>query len=136
MSGYASGYPSLPLGVAVLAVLAGLVGVFVLIAGAVIVLVALYVIASVGWTGMFGSGVVAGLITLIIGAVVLAAATGLWDQELWAFVLAVIVTGATALWFIGLPLLDGGGVASIETWPALVSGGLLVYLRAVRNYFW
>lgn len=136
MSGYATAVPRLPLGVAVLAVLTGLVGAFVLIAGLAIVLVALFVIASAGWATMFGTGVIAGLITLIIGAVVLAIATGLWDQELWAFVLAVIVAGAAALWFIGRPLWDGGGVASIETLPAIVSGALLVYLIAVKNHFW
>ena len=136
MSAYATSYPRLPLGVAFLAVLTGLVGALILIAGVVIVLVALYVIASAGWTAPFGSGMVAGLVTLVIGAIVLAVATGLWDQELWAFVLALVVTGAGALWFIARPLWDGGGVASIETLPAVVFGGLFVYLLAVENHFW
>ena len=136
MSGYATGVPRLPLGVALLAVLTGIVGALVLIAGLVIVLVALYVLSSVGWATMFGTGLIAGLITLAIGIFVLAVATGLWDQELWAFVLAVIATGAAAVWFIGRPLWDGGGLASIETLPALISGGLLVYLLAVQNHFW
>ena len=136
MSGYGSALPRLPLGVAVLAVLTGLVGAFLLITGVIIALVALLVLASIGWTGMFGTGVVAGLIALFVGGVVLATATGLWDQELWAFVVAVLVTGAGALWFIGRPLWDGGGIGSIETVPALVSGTLFVYLLAVKNHFW
>ena len=136
MSGYASGVPRLPLGVAVLAVLTGLVGAFVLIVGLVIVLVGLYVIGSVGWTAMFGTGLATGLIALVVGAIILALATGLWDQELWAFVLTVIVTGAAALWFVARPLWEGGGLASIETLPAIVSGALFLYLLAVKNHFW
>ena len=73
---------------------------------------------------------------MMIGAVVLAIATGLWDQELWAFVLAVIGAGATAAWFIVRSLWEGGGISSIETLPALVSGTLFVYLVAVKNHFW
>jgi uncharacterized membrane protein len=136
MSSYANSTPSLPLGVAVLAVLTGLVGALILIVGVVILLVALLVIASAGWAVSFGTGVIAGLVTLLIGAIVLAVATGLWDQELWAFVLAVIVTGAGVLWFIARPLWDGGGVGSIETLPAAVFGVLFVYLLAVENHFW
>jgi hypothetical protein len=136
MSAYATSTPSLPLGVAVLAVLTGLVGALVLIAGAAIVLVALFAIASYGWIAPFGVGMVAGLITLLVGAIILVIATGLWDQELWAFALAVIVTGAGVLWFIARPLWDGGGVASIETWPALLFGVVFVYLLAVNNHFW
>lgn len=135
MNAYAPAVPRLPLGVAVLAVLTGLVGAFVLIAGLVIVLVAAYVIAAMGWTAMFGSGVLAGLIALVVGGVILAAAAGLWDQEMWAYVLAILVTGGAAIWFIGRPLWDGGGFASIETLPALISGLLFVYLLAVKNHF-
>ncbi|MGI0130784.1 MAG: hypothetical protein ACREDE_10845 [Thermoplasmata archaeon] len=36
-------------------------------------------------------GTVAGLITLIVGLVILAVASGLWAQELWALVLAILV---------------------------------------------
>jgi hypothetical protein len=136
MTAYATSTPRLPIGVAVLAVLTGLVGALILIAGVVILLVALYVIASVGWTAPFGAGMIAGLVTLLVGAIVLAIATGLWDQELWAFVLAVIVTGAGVLWFVARPLWDGGGIASIETLPALVFGTVFVYLLAVENHFW
>ncbi|HTW76249.1 MAG TPA: hypothetical protein VMG14_00585 [Thermoplasmata archaeon] len=138
MSGYANApvVPGLPLGVAVLAVLTGLVGAFLLFGGILVVAVALFGIASLGWASMFGTGLFAGLIVLLVGAVILAVASGLWDQEMWAYVLAVIVTGAAALWFVARPLWDGGGLASVETLPALVSGVLFVYLLAVKNHFW
>jgi hypothetical protein len=135
MSAYATP-PRLPLGVAILAVLAGLFGAFVLIVGLIVVLVALFVIASVGWAASFGTGLAAGLIALVIGGIILAVAFGLWDQELWAFVLAVIVVGAAVVWLILLPLYNGGGLASITTLPALIAGVLFVYLLAVKNHFW
>jgi hypothetical protein len=133
MSGYA--LPRLPLGVAVLAVLTGIFGAIVLIAGLVIVLAALFLLSGMGWAATFGTGAIVGLITFLIGAVILGVAFGLWDQELWAFVLALIATGFAAVWFIALPLLSGGGLASVLTWPAVISGVLFVYLLAVQNAF-
>jgi hypothetical protein len=134
MGGYAA--PRLPLGVAVLAVLTGIFGAIVLLAGLVIVLVALFVLASAGYAAAFGAGAIIGLVVLAVGAVILAIAIGLWDQELWAFVLALLATGAVAAWFIALPLLNGGGLASILTLPAIFSGVLFVYLLAVNDAFY
>ncbi len=136
MGAYATGAPRLPLGVAVLAVLSGIFGAIVLVGGLVIVLAALFLSGSVGWTAMWGSGLVAGLVALIIGVFILAVATGLWDQELWAFALAVIASGFGVLWFIARPLVGGGGLVSIETVPALLFGALFVYLLAVNDAFW
>jgi hypothetical protein len=133
MSGYA--LPRLPLGVAVLSVLMGLFGAFVLIVGLVIVLAAVAVLSGAAWAATFGSGIVVGLITFVIGAVILGIASGLWDQELWAFVLALIATGVGVVWFIALPLLGGGGLAAVLDWPAVISGVLFVYLLAVQNAF-
>ncbi|MGA8302239.1 MAG: hypothetical protein WA691_06080 [Thermoplasmata archaeon] len=134
MGGYAT--PRLPLGVAVLAVLTGIFGAIVLLAGLVVVLVALLVLASAGYAATFGVGAIAGLILFTVGAIILAIAFGLWDQELWAFVLALIATGAAVVWFIVLPLLGGGGLASILTLPGIFSGVLFVYLLAVQDAFW
>lgn len=136
MGGYSVALPRLPLGVAVLAVLTGIAGAFVLIAGLVVVLVALLVLSSVGWAAAFGTGLLAGAVTAIIGLFVLTVAVGLWDQELWAFVLAVIVTGAGTVWFVALPLVNGGGLVSVETLPAVAFGVLFVYLLAVKDHFW
>jgi hypothetical protein len=133
MSGYV--YPRLPLGVAVLAVLTGIFGAVILIAGLVITLVAVALLAGYGWTAMFGAGTFVGLVTLVIGAIILAIAFGLWDQELWAFVLALLATGFAVVWFIAIPLWDGGGLASIVNLPAIISGALFVYLLAVQDAF-
>lgn len=127
---------SLPLGVAVLAVLVGIFGAFLLLAGLVVTLVALFHIAATGWTTGFGTGAVSGLITLLFGAIILAVAFGLWDQELWALVLAIIAVGAAVVWFIVLPLYTGSGVGSVVNLPAIVSGILLIYLVAVSDHFY
>jgi hypothetical protein len=134
MTEYAA--PRLPLGVAILAVLAGIFGAFVLIAGFVVVLFALLAVGSVGWTAAFGTGLLAGLITFILGSVVLAIAFGLWDQELWAFVIAIIATACAVGWFVALPLMGGGAVVSVLNVPAVISAVLLVYLLAVQDHFY
>jgi uncharacterized membrane protein len=75
---------------------------------------------------VFGTGgAIAGLIVLIIGAIILAVATGLWDQELWALALAIIV------------LLFYGAVEFVsQAWLGLIIvAALLIYLVAVSNHF-
>jgi hypothetical protein len=117
----------LPLGVAILAVLIGIFGFVIFLFGLLLLLaIAGYVISGVAVTSVFGvTGTVAGIIVIIIGLVILGVATGLWDQELWALVLAIIVLlfyGAAeffaAAWF---------GLAIVLL--------LLVYLVAVSGHF-
>jgi hypothetical protein len=113
----------LPLGVAILAVLVGIFGFFVLLAGIILLVVGVGIGLSVSVLGF--TGAIAGLILLLIGAVILAVATGLWDQELWALVLAIIV-----LLFYG----------AVEFFSAAWLGFiivvlLLIYLVAVSSHF-
>ncbi|MEM0129769.1 MAG: hypothetical protein QXG65_06405 [Thermoplasmata archaeon] len=133
----AEGYPNraLPLGVAILAVLTGIFGAFVLLAGLLVTFSSLAIVASMGWTAGFGAGIVAGLVTLLLGLVFLAVAVGLWNQELWAFVLALLAIGAAVLWYVVRPLAEGRGIGSIDLLPSVVSIVLLVYLLAVRDHF-
>jgi hypothetical protein len=128
--------PRLPIGVAILAVLSGIFGFIVLVVGLLVLLVSLFGVSSFGWATAYGTGAIAGLIILIVGVVILSVASGLWDQELWALVIAIIVTGVAVLWFVFRPLYDGYGVASIENVPAIFSAVLFVYLLAVSNDFW
>ena len=83
---------SRPLGVAILAVLLGLFGILLVLAG----LLAIAGAAVIGGlTGFHFAGLsllVLGGIVLIIGILVLASALGLWHLRLWALVLALIVT--------------------------------------------
>ncbi len=115
----------LPLGVAIIAVLIGIFGFFVLLAGILLLLLGVGLGLASGATVFGYSGTVAGLIILLVGAIVLAVAFGLWDQELWALVLAIIV------------LLFYGAVEFLShSWLALlIIVALLVYLVAVSNHF-
>jgi hypothetical protein len=114
---------SLPLGVAILAVLIGLFGALFLIVGLVIVLG----VAFTHTAFLFVSGFVGGLILLIFGIVLLVVASGLWNQELWALVLSIIV-----LLFILIGDLFAGAVLSLETIAVAL---LLLYLILVRRHF-
>jgi hypothetical protein len=117
----------LPLGVAILAVLIGIFGFFVLLIGLLFLFVAAGVaLGGVGVTSVFGvTGTVAGIIIAIIGLVILAVAVGLWNQELWALVLAILV------------LLFYGVVEYLSAaWVGLlIVVLLLVYLGAVSRHF-
>jgi hypothetical protein len=115
----------LPLGVAIIAVLVGIFGFFVLLLGVLIALLGVGLGLGGGSTVFGLGGVIGGLIILIIGLVILAVAYGLWNQELWALVLAIIV------------LLFYGAVEFVSrSWFGFaIVVILLVYLVAVSNHF-
>lgn len=124
-----SGYTTigrLPLGVAVLAILIGIFGFFVFLTGLLLILFGTGFAFGGGSVTIFGTGgTIAGLIILVLGALILLVSSGLWDQELWALALAVIV-----LLFYGFVTFVSGA------WLAfLVVGALVVYLIAVSGHF-
>ncbi|HTT35711.1 MAG TPA: hypothetical protein VMH78_07585 [Thermoplasmata archaeon] len=125
MSGYPPPYRTRPLGVAVLAVLIGLLGALFLVAGLVVLLFS----TLVGLAGIafFGAGLVGGLLLFLAGVVLLVVAFGLWRLEMWALALSVIVIGL--LWIADVV---SGRILSIE---AIVLLLLLVYLVLVRRHF-
>ncbi len=121
------GIGQLPLGVAILAIIIGIFGFFVFLLGLLVLLaVSGAVIGGIGVTSVFGAtGAVAGTIVLIIGLVILGVAVGLWNQELWALALAIIVL----LLYGALDLLSGA-------WFSLaIVALLLIYLAAVSSHF-
>ncbi len=122
-----SGIGRLPLGVAIIAILVGIFGFFILLGGLLLLISAAgYAVASVGVSGVFGTtGTIAGIIVAIIGLVVLGVAVGLWNQELWALVLAILV------------LLFYGAVEFFASaWLGLLIVVLLVvYMVAVAKHF-
>jgi len=115
-----------PLGVAILAVLIGIFGAFLLIGSILLFLfgTALY---GEGQFLHYGAPLVAGLILFIVAIILLAVATGLWDLRLWALVVSIIVVG-----FLWLGDLVAG---QIVTLGSLVLILLLVYLVLVRHHF-
>ena len=120
----------LPILVGLLAIIIGLVGLFFAVIGIIIILVAIGSIAvpaASAFAVLSGSTLFAGLLTLILGGVLLAVASGLWDCEMWALVVAGIVVAV----IIGLLV-----VAGSYGWSLLISVCAFVYLIAVSNHFY
>jgi len=124
----AYGYSSigrLPLGVAILSILIGIFGFFVLLVGLLVLLVGVGLGLAGGATVFGFTGAVAGLIVVVLGGLLLAVAFGLWDQELWALALAILVL-----------LVYGVIEFASASWLALlIVVALVVYLIAVSNHF-
>ncbi len=81
----------LPLGVAILAILIGLFGVFVFLVG-IFAFLAGVGVGTAGPVSVFDlTGTLAALIVAVVGIFLLAVASGLWSQEIWALALAIIV---------------------------------------------
>ena len=116
---------NLPFGVAILAVLIGIFGAFVLIVGLLILLAV--GLGAASSAALFGLSFLGGLLMTIVGIVILAVAKGLWDRELWALILSIIAIG-----FLLLGVLLRGAVFSLEGVILVV---LLVYLVLVNRHF-
>jgi hypothetical protein len=116
---------TLPLGVAILAVLIGIVGALFLIASILLLLFSGVVYFHAA--ALFGYSLLGAILLLIVGIILLVVASGLWHLELWALVLSIIVL---------LVLLANnvvqGAIISLST---LVLALLLVYLVAVHRHF-
>ncbi|MGA8542798.1 MAG: hypothetical protein WB947_04575 [Thermoplasmata archaeon] len=121
---------SRPLGVAILALLIGIYG-FIVFLGGLLIAVGVSVGSYLGGSGLAHSigqsGVVAGLILLIVGLIILGLAVGLWHLRMWALAL-------TVLFLIIVVVLDGIAGAFI-TFGFIVALLLLIYLLAVSRHF-
>ncbi len=138
------GTPGLPLGVAIIAVLVGIIGAFLLVAGCVVVVAGFFSTVSSGQFGAwFGHTLLAGLITLILGLILLLVAYGLYDQALWAYVIALLVMILSFLWEVGRPIYDSRAnitanvvASAIFTIPAIVTLVIVIYLLFVHEHFY
>jgi len=124
----AGSYPSrtLPLGVAILAILIGIVAVLLLIV-AVAAIVVFTGLAFFTQFHVFGGGIVAGVLLLIFSIILLAVAFGLWRLEIWALALSIIV--------ILILLLSNVLHGALVSLSSLILVLLLVYLFVVRHHF-
>jgi len=120
--------PSLPLGVAVLAIVIALAGIVILLAGALFLLnayfgsivpAALLIVASVDPLGA--------AILILLGAILLSVATALWRQEAWALWTTIVV--------VFVALADMFFTASITVIFVLFLV-LFIYLLTVRHHFY
>jgi len=125
---YAPQPPSRPLGVAILAVLVGLLG-FLLILGGALVLAGAAAVSYLGIpSGLAGvHGIELGAVVLIIGLIILGLALGLWHLRMWALVLTLLFV-LFELAIYGL----AGDFVSVGFILALI---LFIYLIAVRHHF-
>jgi len=120
--------PRLPIGVAFVSVLIGLVG-FVMVLAALLFVLNQFAGASVPTSLEIFSAVdlFGAVILLVVGAALLTIATSLWRQETWALWTTIILVFAmTAYLFFT-------GFISVLFVLFVV---LLVYLLAVRRYFY
>ncbi len=120
--------PLLPVGVAILAVLIALVGVVVLVSGA-LYLLDTFIPGIVPPELLILSAIdpIGAAILLVFGAVLLGVATALWHQERWAlWTTVVVVFGVMAYLFFTFSI----------TILFLVLVGLFIYLLAVRRHFY
>jgi len=120
--------PSRPLGVAILAVLIGIYGFLVILAGALVIAGAT-ALKFFGVPSAFAGigGVTLGAIVLVIGLIILGLAVGLWHLRMWALVLTILFL-LFELVLYGL----AGAFVSLGFILALI---LFVYLLAVHRHF-
>jgi hypothetical protein len=120
--------PSRPLGVAILAVLVGIYGFLVFVAG-LLIAVGSSILSRVGTpTHYFGAGGVAvGAITAIIGLIILGLAVGLWHLRMWALVLTLL--------FLIFELVVNALAGAYLSLGFIIALILFVYLLAVSRHF-
>lgn len=120
--------PTLPVGVAIVAVLIGLLGIVLLLAGGLFLL-QYYVGPAIPSDVLIVHSVnaIGAALLVLLGAIFLALATALWRQEAWALWTTVAVTfGGLAFLFF---------TASI-TYLFLILLVVFVYLLIVRRHFY
>ena len=120
--------PSRPLGVAILAVLVGLYGILLILAG-VLVLAGVAATHFLGIpTGFAGlSAFAVGVIVLIVGLIILGLALGLWHLRMWALVLTLL--------FVIFELISYGLAGAFVSLGFILALILFVYLLAVHRHF-
>lgn len=119
-----------PLGVAILSVLIGIYGFLVFVIG-LLIAVGSSVFSYLGGANplhILGvSGVVAGLIILVIGLIILGLAVGLWHLRMWALVLTVL--------FLILEIVLNALAGAYLSLGFIIAVILLIYLLAVSSHF-
>ena len=120
--------PSRPLGVAILAVLVGLYGFLLLLAG-LLVLAGVAVTHFLGVpTGFAGLGSFAlGLVVFIVGLIILGLALGLWHLRMWALVLTLL--------FVIFEMISYGIAGAFVSLGFILAFILFIYLLAVHRHF-
>jgi hypothetical protein len=120
---------SRPVGVAILAVLIGIFGFILFIAGLLVTVgITVSALAGIAVPGHLGGSLfTAGLIVLIIGLIILGTAVGLWHLRVWALVLALLV--------LVIQLVSYGLAGAFVNLGFAITLVLFIYLLAVSRHF-
>jgi hypothetical protein len=121
--------PSLPIGVAIFAILLAIVALIVLLAGA-LVLLNTFLGSAVVPTSLFITAMIdpwGAAIFVVLGAALLALARALWDLELWSLWVTV------GLIFLGQAYLFFTGSLTVAFLLLLL---VFIYLLSVRHHFY
>jgi hypothetical protein len=130
---YSAPVPGRPLGVAIIAILLGLFGFFTVIGGLLIIVLQDYGL-NLGGQNLYGvTGILLGLLLVVLGIIELAVASGLWGLRMWALVLAVLVLLFEVLGPLISIALNKTGIGAII--GIIIPLLLLIYLVAVRRHF-
>jgi len=118
---------SRPILVSILAILIGLYG-FILILLGLLVAVGSTVFSSFGGSTFFGyTGLIGGIVILVVGLIILGLAVGLWHLRVWALVLTLL--------FLIFEMVVYGLAHNFVSFGFIVSLLLFVYLLAVSRHF-
>ncbi|HLY76715.1 MAG TPA: hypothetical protein VKT21_02375 [Thermoplasmata archaeon] len=120
--------PSLPIGVAILSILAAAIGVVLMVSGVLFVLAYYASLVVPATLVIFHVGNPVGAVVLVVlGAVIALLSSALWHQELWSFYLMVgfLFLGLTYLFF-----------TDSITYLFLIVLAVFIYLIAVRHHFY
>jgi hypothetical protein len=115
-----------PTGITILAVLSAIGGVLSILAGIALVGLGGFGAAATGQAGLFGIGVVFGILALALGIANLAFAYGAWTLQPWAWTLGVVLQGASIVFAVVSVI--GGSDISGQIIGVAIAGIILYYL--------
>lgn len=123
----ASGTGTRPTGITILAVLAGITGVFALFGGFLIVFAGGALGAASGSASIGALGALVGLLTLALGAVELALAYGFWTLKPWAYQAGILIEAAAIVIAILQGLFGGAELISLSTIIGVAIPAVIIY---------
>lgn len=83
---------------------------------------------SAPYTGIGAALLVLAIIALIIGIIELAVASGLWNLERWAWIVAVVVCWIDVVFDLI------GGIAQVQTWGATLLSAIIPVIVLIYLY--
>ncbi len=117
-----------PFGVALISILVIIEAIIQIIASLAMLGVSTFSFFAAPGSGLGAALLVLAIIALIIGIVELAVASGLWNMEKWAWIVAVVVCWIDVIFdFIG-------GIAQVQTWGATLLSAIIPVIVLIYLY--